>query len=152
MQAAVQTIDPRRAQSRPAVGEPAVAPARRVLVIDSDERTRRVDAAVLASAGFAVAEADDGEAGWDLLLSSPCDLVVTTYLMPKVSGPALVRRMRVAGMWQPVILTAWSPQDVLASHDPWQRIDAFVAKPYSSTDLLREVEHLLDAAAHAAQG
>ena len=112
----------------------------RVLVVAGDNSLRTTCVEMLSCAGLEVSEAEDGEQAWTTLLSARFDLVITDYIVPKVSGRALVRRMRVAGMTQPAILISGVPDSENQSRDPWQRVDAFVAPPFTCETLLTNVE------------
>jgi CheY-like chemotaxis protein len=65
-----------------------------VLVVDDDESVRRVLAALLASRGYVVFEAIDGEDAWRQLQGRQVDLVVTDLQMPVCDGRELCRRIR----------------------------------------------------------
>lgn len=116
---------------------------RRVLLVEQDPVLRQTCAVALVQRGFAVREAADGEEAWNDILSGQYDVVVTEELVPKISGHALARQMRVAGMMQPVILISNRADVDIHTNDPWQRIDAFLAKPFTPGDLLDNVTHVL---------
>ena len=67
---------------------------RRILVIDDVATIRESLRLSLEGAGYAVAEAADGQAGLDLLAQQPFDAVVTDLWMPGVDGIALLKRVR----------------------------------------------------------
>ena len=67
---------------------------RRILVIDDVATIRESLRLSLEGAGYAVAEAADGQAGLDLLARQPFDAVVTDLWMPGVDGIALLKRVR----------------------------------------------------------
>jgi DNA-binding response OmpR family regulator len=115
----------------------------RVLLVDDDADIRGLCARALRRAAFEVDEAEDGERGWTALLSGNHRLFIADYLMPKASGMALARRMRVAGMDQPVILLTTSAHADFRSKDPWQRIDAVLVKPFTSCELMNRVAWVL---------
>jgi two-component system chemotaxis response regulator CheY len=115
----------------------------RVLLVEQDAGLRQTCAAALSGRGFAVREATDGEEAWEDVLSGEYDVVVTEELVPKISGHALARQMRVAGLMQPVILISNRADVDIHTNDPWQRIDAFLAKPFTPGDLLENVTHVL---------
>lgn len=116
---------------------------RRVLLVDDDEGLRSQCAAGLAGVGFDVQEAGDGEVAWRVLLRDHYDLLITDHIMPKASGAALVRRMRIAHMPLRAILISEAPADERATLDPWSKIDGFVQKPFLLRDLLLQVEAVL---------
>ena len=116
---------------------------RRILLVEQDPTLRQTCAAALVERGFAVSEASDGEEAWEDILSGEYDVVVTEELVPKISGHALARQMRVAGLMQPVILISNRADVDIHTNDPWQRIDAYLAKPFTPGDLLENVTHVL---------
>jgi DNA-binding response OmpR family regulator len=115
----------------------------RVLLVDDDADIRGLCARALRRAAFEVDEAEDGERGWTALLSGNHRLVIANHLMPKTSGLALARRMRVAGMDQPVILLTTSAYVDFRPKDPWQRIDEVLVKPFTSCELMNRVAWVL---------
>ena len=122
-------------------GEP-----KRILVVDDDPFVCGLLAATLEDAGYQVKTAADGEAAWGALLGSRYDLLVTDDIMPKASGLALVRRIRVADMALPVIVASerLDAMDIVKlSRDPWSRFDGFVRKPFTMSEVLAAVHTLL---------
>ncbi len=65
-----------------------------VLVVDDQERARRLLGSELATAGFSVIEAADGEEGWASFCESQPEVVVTDMAMPRCDGIELLRRIR----------------------------------------------------------
>ena len=68
--------------ARPA--SPKHAP--RVLIVDDEEGMRNYLSVVLRKAGFATAEAADGQAGYDMLTRQPFDVVLEDLKMPRLDG------------------------------------------------------------------
>ena len=68
----------------------------RVLLIDDDESVRRLGRAVLAGAGYEVAEASDGREGVELYLRLGADVVVTDLFMPGRDGLEVIRELVAA--------------------------------------------------------
>jgi len=130
---------------------PASQPAthdesKRILVVENDPLMCGLMSATLEDAGHRVKTVADGDAAWRALLASKYDLVVTEDIMPKVSGLALVRRIRVADMALRVIVASarLDAADVVKlSRDPWSRFDAFVRKPFTTSDLIAAVHGVL---------
>ncbi len=76
-------------------GEPVCANAARVLVVDDEEVVADVISTVLASDGFAVECASDGESAYRMLGSTSYDLVITDIKMPgAMDGKRLFRALR----------------------------------------------------------
>lgn len=86
------------ASTPPAPSERAAR--RRVLVVDDVMTTREVERSILASAGYQVETAPDGQAALDRLRdeTQPAfDALVTDLEMPRLDGLALVARVRAGG-------------------------------------------------------
>ena len=73
--------------ARPA--SPKHAP--RVLIVDDEEGMRNYLSVVLRKAGFATADAADGQAGYDMLTRQPFDVVLEDLKMPRLDGIAATR-------------------------------------------------------------
>ena len=129
------------------VAPPEVHPEPRcILVADDDSMMCGLVAATLEDAGHQVKTATDGETAWVALLAHKYDLLVTDDIMPRVSGLALVRRIRVAAMAIPVIVASErldADDAARLNSDPWSRFDAFIHKPFTMSDLLAAVHSVL---------
>jgi DNA-binding response OmpR family regulator len=123
-----------------------------VLVVDDDWSMGAVCADMLTHAGFEVSGAENGDQAWETLRSAHYHLVITDYLMPKVSGLDLARRMRVAGMMQPVILISGNPEIQRQVCDPRDPIDVILPKPFSFYELMNRINAALHLAPRSAVG
>ena len=114
----------------------------RVLVVDDEVLTRRLVRTVLEANDYEVLEAADGAAALDLVASHRPDLVLLDVAMPGIDGIEVCRR--VNGSCKVVMLTAHD--DVAterASRDAGA--NAFLAKPFSSVELIDRVETMAGA-------
>ncbi len=76
-----------------------------VLIVDDDPTQRRLIQAVLEREGFAVAQAEDGDAALKRLTSGePADVVLLDLQMPGLNGHDTLKEMRARGLSQPVIV------------------------------------------------
>ena len=76
-----------------------------VLIVDDDPTQRRLIQAVLEREGFAVAQAEDGDAALKRLTSGePADVVLLDLQMPGLNGHDTLKEMRARGFGQPVIV------------------------------------------------
>ncbi|MBE7217423.1 MAG: sigma-54-dependent Fis family transcriptional regulator [Caulobacteraceae bacterium] len=79
--------------------------AKSILVCDDDPTQRRLIQAVLEREGFAVAQADRGEAALDRIASGlQPDAVILDLVMPGLSGVDTLKAMRAEGCQAPVIV------------------------------------------------
>jgi len=81
-----------------------VKPGPRILVVDDEEKMRRVLAMALQSAGYEVATAADGAQALAQFDDAPFDLVLTDLRMPVLDGMGLLRGLRERGEEVPVIV------------------------------------------------
>ncbi len=114
----------------------------RVLVIE-DERSI-ADALVrgLGAAGFAVDVAPDGNEGWLKASSQSYDVVLLDVMLPAMSGYDVLKAMRAADNWTPVLmLTAKDGEyDIADALDIGA--DDYLVKPFSFVVLLARVRAL----------
>jgi len=66
----------------------------RILVVDDERAILELLGEYLRARGCVVETAEDGEAGWERLLRGDIDLVISDVKMPRLSGPALLERIR----------------------------------------------------------
>lgn len=110
---------------------------RSVLIVDDDPGIREVIGDLLTEAGFAVAFARDGLEALDQLAHARADVILTDVTMPRLSGVALVARLRERGDRTPVVLmSAAQPPGGISGV-------AFVAKPFDSDQLLTTITDAL---------
>jgi PAS domain S-box-containing protein len=143
----------------PGVEEPAGRPRQvptkgTVLVVEDDERVRRLTCRILEQYGFGVVETSDGQTALDILHGGDIavDALVSDVVMPGMSGPELVSRARRERPDLPVLLLSGFAADefpdvVAGENDPRQ---AFLQKPYSPEGLAIALEELLVTARESA--
>lgn len=66
----------------------------KVLIADDDRITRMLVKSYLNKWGYESLEAEDGEQAWQILQEESPHLVVMDWMMPKMDGPDLCRRLR----------------------------------------------------------
>jgi signal transduction histidine kinase len=104
--------------------------ALRILLVDDHEGVRTTTTAMLEDLGHEVVEAADGPEVLALLRAAPdsCDLLITDYAMPHVSGAEVIRQARELRPGLPaVIITGYAdagsiakrPDDVLVLAKPF---------------------------------
>jgi DNA-binding NtrC family response regulator len=75
-----------------------------VLVVDDEPNVRLVFRTALEAAGYAVAEAEDGETAIDRLGVLPADIVLLDLQMPGMGGMEVLRQLRDAHDQVPVVI------------------------------------------------
>jgi two-component system response regulator PhoP len=115
----------------------------RVLIVEDEVALRDSLKEKLASAGFTVDVASDGEEGLFAALEFPLDVAIVDLGLPKVSGLELIRRVREQRKSYPIL--------ILTARDRWQDkveglqagADDYVAKPFHFEEVLARVQALL---------
>lgn len=83
-----------------------------ILIVDDDKTHRNMLKTLLDKWGYAIAEADDGQAAIDMISGRPYDLVLMDIKMIKVSGlVALVEIKKINPAIPVIIMTAFSSID-----------------------------------------
>src|SRR5438270_13819363 len=86
----------------------AETPVTRVLIVDDEEYQRAGLASMVASWGFGVETAADGQEALDKLASGQIHVMVTDLMMPRMDGFELLKRLESGGSNPPaIVLTAF---------------------------------------------
>jgi two-component system, chemotaxis family, chemotaxis protein CheY len=109
-----------------------------ILVVDDTRSMRKMVAAVLAGAGYDVAEAGDGDEALELARARQFDLVVTDHNMPKMDGVTLVRALRQLADYDAVALIVLSTEvdPVLKQKGRDAGATGWMAKPFDPQRML----------------
>jgi two-component system, cell cycle response regulator DivK len=118
---------------------------KRILVVEDQEDNRRIVRDLLASAGYEMIEALDGEAGVRLAETERPDLILMDVQLPLLDGHEATRRIKRNPALRaiPVIVVtsyALSGDDAKAMA---AGCDAYVAKPFSPRQLLATIRKFL---------
>ena len=116
-----------------------------ILVVEDEPPLQKLLAYNLEAAGFAVAQAFDGEEAQTLIDERVPDLLLLDWMLPQVSGLELCRRLRRRAdtAHLPIImLTARGEEpDRLRGLDTGA--DDFIAKPFSPAELIARIRAVL---------
>ena len=124
------------------------APARgqgTILVIDDERFVRTATCRILASLGYDVLEAEDGQSGLDLFRSrgGAIDAVVLDLTMPRMSGEETLRELRRADPnVRVVVFSGYAQQDVAERLGPLAA--GILPKPFTAQQLGAAVREAID--------
>ncbi len=109
----------------------------KILVVEDQRFTRRMLASFLTSAGYAVAEAQDGCAAMEVLAREPIRFVITDWMMPCMSGLDLIRAIRGRSLdrWVYVILLTARDEKSGIVEALDAGADDFIHKPFDNEEL-----------------
>lgn len=111
-----------------------------VLVVDDDADVRWTVAEVLRSAGFSVAEAEDGEIARVMLSTGSYRMVLLDMRMPRRDGVSLIEAV---GKVPPVIIHSAYSLDASDRERLGSKVVDYLHKPVSPQKLLRAIEAVL---------
>ena len=115
----------------------------RILVVDDDEGIRNSLAAFLGRAGFEIQLARDGQEALERLERWPADLLVLDVLMPRLDGRELLRRLRQADNWTPVILLTRVGEASERAMALEEGADDYLNKPFEAHELAARIRAVL---------
>lgn len=123
-------------------GNPAES---RVLVVEDDEKSRRLMRDLLAVHGYQVSEAVDGEDALRQIAEEPPDVILSDIMMPKLDGIDFCRRLKSEEKTAPIPVLL-----VTALHDRPDRLRGiasgatdFITKPVDTAEVLLRVRNAL---------
>ena len=115
-----------------------------ILVIDDEERMRKLIKDFLIAKGFILLEAKDGEEAIEIFekKQNKIDLVILDVMMPKVDGWTVLRNIRQESDVPVIMLTArGEEQDELFGFE--LGVDEYISKPFSPKILVARIEAIL---------
>ncbi len=115
----------------------------RILLVDDEQAITDNLAPFLERAGFAISAAAEGQAALRLVDEFEPDLIVLDVLMPPPDGREVLRRLRLAGNWTPVILLTQvgSPTERAVALD--EGADDYLNKPFEPYELAARIKAVL---------
>lgn len=113
-----------------------------ILIVDDEERMRRLIAAYLKKEEFNILEAENGIAALKIFKENKVDLIVLDVMMPIMDGWAVCGEIRKSSEVPILMLTAKAEDDdKLLGFE--LGIDKYVTKPFSPKVLVAEVKSLI---------
>ena len=115
-----------------------------ILVVDDEQRMRKLIKDFLAAKGFSILEAEDGEKALEVFESNKnkISLILLDVMMPKLDGWSVLRQIRQESKVPIIMLTArGEEQDELFGFE--LGVDEYISKPFSPKILVARVEAIL---------
>lgn len=110
-----------------------------VLVVDDEERVRSSLLGMLDRLGCRGVAAADGAAALELLGRETPALVLLDLMMPRMSGPEVLRRIRATHQELPVVIVTGHPDSALMTEAMDHGPLLLLSKPVSAAQLTRTV-------------
>lgn len=115
-----------------------------ILVVDDEQRMRKLIKDFLAAKGYSILEAEDGEKALEVFEANKnkINLILLDVMMPKLDGWSVLRQIRQDSKVPIIMLTArGEEQDELFGFE--LGVDEYISKPFSPKILVARVEAIL---------
>jgi len=116
-----------------------------VLVVDDLEDMRNLIGNALKKRGYRVLKAANGEQGYEVICDRRPDLVISDWMMPKLSGPDMLKQVRANNdiSTTPFILLTAKSDEESKLIGTEIGADVFLGKPFNDQELGSAVRNLL---------
>jgi two-component system cell cycle sensor histidine kinase/response regulator CckA len=116
-----------------------------ILLVEDEEGLRSLNARGLRSRGYTVVEAGNGVEAMEALdeRDGAIDLVVSDVVMPEMDGPMLLRAMRERNPDLKIIFVSGYAEEAFAKSLPENEQFAFLAKPFTLSQLVGAVKETM---------
>ena len=112
--------------------------AKRILLIEDEEKIARFTELELVHEGYEVGKAYDGRQGLEEALSGKYDLILLDVMLPALNGLEVLRRLRKESSVPVIMLTARDAvMDKVSGLDAGA--DDYITKPFAIEELLARV-------------
>ena len=115
-----------------------------ILVVDDEQRMRKLIKDFLTAKGYKILEAEDGEKALEVYEKNKnqINLILLDVMMPKLDGWSVLRQIRQDSKVPIIMLTArGEEQDELFGFE--LGVDEYISKPFSPKILVARVEEIL---------
>jgi PAS domain S-box-containing protein len=119
-----------------------------ILLVEDEEKVRRLAERILAENGYRVLTAADGQGALEFAKShgGPIDLLLTDVVMPRLSGPQLAQELRALRPQLRALFMSGYTGEVISRHGAVEEGVALIEKPFDAKGLLHAVSNVLHAA------
>ena len=114
----------------------------KLLIVDDEERIRKLIAKYALFEGYEVAEAENGMQAVEMARKDPGDLVILDIMMPELDGFSAAREIRKVSD-VPIIFLSARGEEYDKIHGFELGVDDYVVKPFSPRELLMRVGAVL---------
>ena len=117
----------------------------KILIADDDPDLRDILRSVLEPAGFAVSEADNGEAALQMIRRAVPDLAILDFMMPGLTGPQVCAQVKQDTLLRhlPIIMLTGKSELQDKVYGINAGADDYVVKPFEPQELLARVYMVL---------
>lgn len=121
----------------------SVPEGEKILIVDDDERLRRLLERFLTEQGFRVRGVENAEQMDRVLARELFNLVVLDLMMPGEDGLSVCRRLRASNNQVPIIMLTAKGDEASRIHGLELGADDYLAKPFNPRELLARIKAVL---------
>jgi len=116
-----------------------------ILLVEDEEMVRKLARQILATQGYRVLEATNGEEALRMCEhdQEPIELLLTDVIMPEMSGPELAERLHRLRPELRVLFMSGYTDDAIVHHGVLEEGAHFIQKPFAPDVLSRKVRQIL---------
>ncbi|WP_077615223.1 response regulator transcription factor [Caenibacillus caldisaponilyticus] len=114
----------------------------KILVVDDEERIRRLLRMYLEREDYEIEEADNGETALDLALKNDYDLIILDLMLPGMDGIEVCQKLRESKATPVIMLTAKGEESNRVQGFE-VGTDDYIVKPFSPREVVLRVKALL---------
>jgi len=115
----------------------------KILLVDDETAITDNLAPFLTRSGFVVSTAVNGEEALSIIETEAPDLIVSDVLMPKMDGRELLRTLRRADNWVPIILLTQVGEAFERAMALEEGADDYINKPFEPHELVARIRAVL---------
>lgn len=117
----------------------------KILIVDDEPNIVISLEFLMQQSGYEVATASDGEDALQKIAAFQPDLVLLDIMLPHLNGFEVCQRIRENSQWSriKVIMLSAKGREIDVSKGVALGADAYVTKPFSTKDLILQVQRLL---------
>lgn len=118
-----------------------------ILIVEDEKMVRQLIFDMLSSYGYNLLMAENGRQALDLLEKQQVkvDLILTDVVMPEMTGVKLIEKLRQTGSDINVLFMSGYTALETGSYESILTSDNFISKPFSTIELIKKVQDLLEA-------
>ncbi|MDP2913306.1 MAG: response regulator [Candidatus Omnitrophota bacterium] len=119
---------------------------KKIMIIEDERDLVKAVSFRLEDAGYEVAAAYDGEEGLKKVRSEHPDLILLDLMLPKMNGYKVCEALKSDSNVNkiPVIMFTARAQDTDRKMSQAAGVDAYITKPFESSELLATIKKLLE--------
>ncbi|QQE72817.1 response regulator transcription factor [Brevibacillus composti] len=114
----------------------------RILVVDDEERIRRLLRMYLERESFMIDEADNGEQALEMAMTADYDIILLDLMLPGMDGIEVCQKIRERKATPIIMLTA-KGEETNRVHGFEAGVDDYVIKPFSPREVVYRVKAIL---------